>query len=118
MIKGKKSKIEESENKIADEKQDKEIESAEAKEKSEVEKADEKISELETQIKELEDKFLRKVAEFENYTPAAGLFFVDIDNFKQFNDNFGHDIGGSSGKHGQHFNLGKLFGLIFLVQIP
>ncbi len=71
MIKGKKSKIEESENKITDEKQDEEIKSAETKEKSETEKADEKISELETQIKELEDKFLRKVAEFENYKRRA-----------------------------------------------
>jgi molecular chaperone GrpE len=71
VIKGKKNKIEESENKITDEKQDEEIESSEVKEKSEVEKADEKISELEIQIKELEDKFLRKVAEFENYKRRA-----------------------------------------------
>ena len=67
MIKGKKDKIEESENKITDEKQDEKLESSETEEKSEIEKADEKISELETQVKELEDKFLRKVAEFENY---------------------------------------------------
>ena len=71
MIKGKKGKIEESENKITDEKQDEEIEPAEVKEIHEVEKADEKLSELETQIKELEDKFLRKVAEFENYKRRA-----------------------------------------------
>jgi molecular chaperone GrpE len=67
VIKGKKDKIEESENKITDEKQDEEREPAEVKEISEIEKADEKISELEIQVKELEDKFLRKVAEFENY---------------------------------------------------
>lgn len=71
MIKGKKDKIEESENKITDEKQDEEREPAEVKEISEIEKADEKISDLETQVKELEDKFLRKVAEFENYKRRA-----------------------------------------------
>lgn len=71
MIKGKKDKIEESENKIIGEKQDEEREPAEVKEISEREKADEKISELETQVKELEDKFLRKVAEFENYKRRA-----------------------------------------------
>lgn len=71
MIKGKKDKIEESENNITDEKQDEEREPAETEEKSEVEKAEEKISELETQVKELEDKFLRKVAEFENYKRRA-----------------------------------------------
>ena len=67
MTKGKKGRLEESENNITDEKQDEKLESSETEEKSEIEKADEKISELETQVKELEDKFLRKVAEFENY---------------------------------------------------
>lgn len=38
-----------------------------SEEKSELEKAEQKISGLEEQVKELQDKFLRKVAEFENY---------------------------------------------------
>ena len=71
MIKGKKDKIEESENKITDDKQEEEKEPSEVKEISEIEKTEEKISELEKQVKELEDKFLRKVAEFENYKRRA-----------------------------------------------
>jgi molecular chaperone GrpE len=63
--------MEESESQITDEKQEEEIKSAEANEKSEIEIANEKISELATQVKELEDKFLRKVAEFENYKRRA-----------------------------------------------
>jgi len=71
VIKGKKDKIEESENKITDDKQEEEKEPSEVKEISEIEKTEEKISELEKQVKELEDKFLRKVAEFENYKRRA-----------------------------------------------
>ena len=66
MNKGKKSKTEESKNHIADDEQKEEIISEEAIEKSEIEKADEKILDLEKHVKEMEDKFLRKVAEFEN----------------------------------------------------
>jgi molecular chaperone GrpE len=70
--KKKKDKIEELENNIAEENQNDEPEtekdlSTESEEKSDSEKADEIISELENQVKELQDKYLRKVAEFENY---------------------------------------------------
>jgi molecular chaperone GrpE len=71
LLKGKKEKgkqkaeeIEESE--VEDRQENEEVENA-VEEKNTFEMAEEKISELEGQVKELEDKYLRKVAEFENY---------------------------------------------------
>ena len=70
MTKGKKSKIEEPENHNDEKKQEEELKE-EVNEKNEIERAKAKISELESQVKELEDRFLRKVAEFENYKRRA-----------------------------------------------
>jgi molecular chaperone GrpE len=70
VTKGKKSKIEEPENHNDEKKQEEELKE-DVHEKNEIERAEAKISELESQVKELEDRFLRKVAEFENYKRRA-----------------------------------------------
>lgn len=41
----------------------------------------------------MEGRLRAVVAEFEDRTPTAGLFFADIDHFKEFNDVHGHDVG-------------------------
>ncbi|MBT8382343.1 MAG: nucleotide exchange factor GrpE [Ignavibacteria bacterium] len=72
-MKGKKEKekIEELENNISEENnQEQQVDnspSSESEDKNALEKSDEKITELENQVNELQDKYLRKVAEFENY---------------------------------------------------
>lgn len=72
-MKGKKEKekIEELENNISEENnQEQQVDnspSSESEDKNALEKSDEKITELEIQVNEMKDKYLRKVAEFENY---------------------------------------------------
>lgn len=71
MLKGKKEKgkqkVEEIEESEVENQQDNEEVENVVEEKNPLEIAKNKISELEGQVKELEDKFLRKVADFENY---------------------------------------------------
>ncbi len=40
-------------------------------------------------------------------THHVGLMFIDLDNFKHYNDTFGHDVGGSDFKgNGKDFPQG------------
>jgi diguanylate cyclase len=41
----------------------------------------------------LDDELQRCIAEFENQGRPAALLLLDVDNFKQFNDRFGHQAG-------------------------
>jgi diguanylate cyclase (GGDEF)-like protein/PAS domain S-box-containing protein len=41
----------------------------------------------------LEGRLRAVIAEFKDQPPAAGLLFVDVDHFKQFNDCHGHETG-------------------------
>jgi diguanylate cyclase (GGDEF)-like protein/PAS domain S-box-containing protein len=41
----------------------------------------------------LEGRLRAVIAEYKGYTPAAGLLFIDIDHFKEFNDRYGHEVG-------------------------
>lgn len=36
---------------------------------------------------------LKRIARYGNETPHLALAFIDLDNFKYYNDNFGHDTG-------------------------
>jgi len=43
--------------------------------------------------KYVEQKISESLNEFNRYGKKFGLLFIDIDHFKEINDNFGHDIG-------------------------
>jgi diguanylate cyclase (GGDEF)-like protein len=41
----------------------------------------------------LEGRLSAAIAEFQNNASPAGLLFMDVDQFKQFNDLYGHNLG-------------------------
>jgi diguanylate cyclase (GGDEF)-like protein len=43
--------------------------------------------------KHLEGRLSAALAEFQENSASAGLLFIDVDNFKNFNDTHGHDVG-------------------------